>query len=49
MSQQLKARLYSLSRPSTLRVIYILLVIAAMALAAGAPDAWGGSGPGAGG
>ena len=49
MSQQLKAKLYSLARPATLRMIYLLIMIAALALAAGAPDAWGTGGPGGGG
>ena len=42
---QLKARLYALARPQTLRIIYALVVIAALALAAGAPLEWGGGGP----
>jgi len=46
MSNQLKAKLYSLSRPKTIRMIYLLVVVVAMALAAGAPDAWGGGGGG---
>ncbi len=31
------------ANPTTLRVIYVLLAILAMALAGGAPDAFGGS------
>lgn len=42
---QLKARLYSLARPQTLRIVYVLVVIAALALVAGAPLEWGGGGP----
>jgi len=42
---QLKAKLFSLGRPETLRIIYALVVIAALALAAGAPLDWGGGGP----
>lgn len=30
--------------PTTIRVLYVLLTLLAMALAAGAPDAFGGSG-----
>ena len=30
--------------PTTLRVLYVLLTLLAMALAAGAPDAFGGNG-----
>jgi len=44
MFNQVKAKLYSLSRPKTVRMVYLLVVIVAMALAAGAPDAWGGGG-----
>lgn len=43
---QWKARLYALAAPQTLRIVYVLIVIAALALAAGAPFAWGGAGPG---
>lgn len=32
-----------LANPTTMRVIYVLLAILAMALAGGAPDAFGGS------
>lgn len=39
-----KSKLYSLFTPKAIRVIYLLVVIVAMALAAGAPDAWGGGG-----
>lgn len=42
---QLKARFYSLARPQTLRIAYVLVVIAALALVAGAPMEWGGGGP----
>ncbi len=34
------------ANPTTLRVVYILLALLAMALAGGAPDAFGGSGGG---
>lgn len=37
-----KARLYGLARSQTLRVVYVLMVIAALALVAGAPYCWGG-------
>ncbi len=39
---QWKARLYGPAWSRTLRVVYVLTVIAALALAAGAPHAWGG-------
>ncbi len=42
---QWKARLYGLARSQALRAVLVLLVIAALALAAGAPYAWGGAGP----
>ncbi|HOQ97205.1 MAG TPA: hypothetical protein PLJ35_00120 [Anaerolineae bacterium] len=42
---QWKARLCRLAGPQTLRMVYVLIVIAALALAAGAPYAWGGGGP----
>lgn len=45
MSAYLKAKLTSLCNVRTLRVIYVLVVVAALALAAGAPYAWGGTGP----
>lgn len=45
MSAYLKAKLYSLANVKTLRVIYVLVVLAALALAAGAPFGWGGTGP----
>ena len=32
------------ANPSTLRILYILLALLAMALAGGAPDTFGGSG-----
>ena len=44
MFEQLKSKLVSLSTPRAIRVIYLLVAIVAMALAAGAPDAWGGGG-----
>lgn len=46
MSGDLRSKLYSLATPKTLRIIYLLAVIVAMALAAGAPESWGGGGPG---
>jgi len=49
MTSYLKAKLFSLARPATLRALYLLVVIIALALAVGAPDAWGSAGPGAGG
>jgi hypothetical protein len=47
MSPRLKAKLYSLATAKNLRVIYVLVVISAIALAAGAanPFGWGGTGP----
>lgn len=45
MSANLKVKLFSLANVKTLRVIYVLIVVAAMALAAGAPYEWGGTGP----
>jgi hypothetical protein len=45
MSAYLKSKLYSLANVKTLRVIYVLIVLAALALAAGAPFEWGGTGP----
>ncbi len=45
MSRQLKVKLYTLASVRTLRVVYVLAVIAALALAAGAPVEWGGTGP----
>lgn len=43
-----KAKLCALTRPATLRIIYMLAVIVALALVAGAPYAWGSGGPGGG-
>lgn len=45
MSQEVKVKLQSIVRSTTLRAVYVLLVIAALALAAGAPYAWGTTGP----
>ncbi len=42
MSQYLKAKFYSLANPVTVRIVFALIVIAALALAAGAPMGWGG-------
>ncbi len=42
----LKAKLYSFVTPANLRVVFLLIVLASLALAAGAPFAWGGGGPG---
>jgi hypothetical protein len=42
MSQYLKAKFYSLANPVTVRTVFALVVIASLALAAGAPMGWGG-------
>ncbi len=36
-----KAKLCALATPQTLRIVYVIVVVAALALAAGAPFAWG--------
>ncbi len=40
---QWKAKLSSLAGPRLLRIAYALVVLAALALAAGAPYMWGGN------
>jgi len=45
MLGRLKAKLYELAQPATMRVVLVLLVIVALALAVGAPFNWGGLGP----
>ncbi len=45
MSGQWKARIYSLAMHRMVRTVFVLVVLAALALAAGAPYAWGGTGP----
>lgn len=42
MSKRLQAKLYSIARPATIRAVLVLVMLAAMALAAGAPHDWGG-------
>jgi hypothetical protein len=44
MSQYLKAKAYSAVSSANVRVVLTLVVLAALALAAGAPHDWGGGG-----
>ena len=39
---QLKAKLYSFTNPAVLRAAFVLIMLVAIALAGGAPHAWGG-------